>query len=207
MFSLIFLLLSNILWIFISAIVFGFAYGLAVRYGKNAGLSFKFKPDFKTIFILGFISLIGYSYFRTSSSIATAQADNFHKSFESTSPAKETPEEAREREEKYRNSTTPVAGYETTKTTTVATSFEDKFGQEPKPSPWDGSYRTVNKYLEQVAHDPDSIEIKGCTNVIRNSDKGWQVRCNYYGKNAYGGKIQNSTVFFIQHGQVTSTSM
>lgn len=85
--------------------------------------------------------------------------------------------------------------------------IDKMYGEKPEASAWDGSYRPVTKYLEKIAYDSNSIKIKECTNVIRHASKGWQVRCNYMGKNAFGAILQNSTVFFIQHGQVTSTSI
>ena len=75
------------------------------------------------------------------------------------------------------------------------------FGIAPVASGWDGSYLAVNRYLERVANDPDSIEIDGCTEVYT-TDKGWLVGCNYRGRNAFGGMIRQSNWFTIVHDTV-----
>ena len=76
-----------------------------------------------------------------------------------------------------------------------------EFGEKPVISQWDGSYFEVKKYLKQVANDPDSIEMDGCTDVYHTKN-GWLVGCNYRGKNAFGALIRNSSWFTIRHGQV-----
>ena len=76
-----------------------------------------------------------------------------------------------------------------------------KFGKPPIASGWDGSYLAVNRYLERVANDPDSIKIDGCTKVFT-TDKGWLVGCDYRGRNAFGGMIRQSNWFTIVHDTV-----
>ena len=76
-----------------------------------------------------------------------------------------------------------------------------KYGEPPTQSAWDGSYYEVERYLESVANDPDSIEIDTCTGVYRNDD-GWLVGCDYRGRNAFGGMIRKSNWFLIRHGRV-----
>lgn len=76
-----------------------------------------------------------------------------------------------------------------------------RFGEAPVASAWDGSYLAVERYLEQIANDPDSIEIAGCTEVY-NTDKGWLVGCDYRGRNAFGGIIRQSNWFTIVHDRV-----
>jgi hypothetical protein len=76
-----------------------------------------------------------------------------------------------------------------------------KFGNPPVASAWDGSYLAVNRYLDRVANDPDSIEIDECTEVYK-TDKGWLVGCNYRGRNAFGGMIRQSNWFTIVHDSV-----
>lgn len=76
-----------------------------------------------------------------------------------------------------------------------------RFGDAPVPSPWDGSYPAVKQYLKQVANDPDSIKIDGCTKVY-NTGKGWLVGCDYRGSNAFGGMVKQSNWFTIVHGNV-----
>ena len=76
-----------------------------------------------------------------------------------------------------------------------------KFGKPPVASAWDGSYSAVERYLEQVANDPDSIKISGCTEVYHSKD-GWLVGCDYRGRNAFGGIIRQSNWFTIRHNNV-----
>ena len=76
-----------------------------------------------------------------------------------------------------------------------------KFGAAPTQSAWDGSYYEVERYLERVANDPDSIDIDGCTKVYH-TESGWLVGCDYRGRNAFGGMIRQSNWFTIIHGQV-----
>lgn len=75
------------------------------------------------------------------------------------------------------------------------------FGNTPQQSPWDGSYPEVKAYLKSTAHDPDSIEFVGCTEVFKN-DAGWVIGCEYRGSNAFGAKILTANWFRIQRGQV-----
>lgn len=77
-----------------------------------------------------------------------------------------------------------------------------KFGESPVASAWDGSYRAVTRYLEQIANDPDSIDIDACTKVYH-IKTGWLVGCDYRGKNAFGATIRISNWFTIVHGRVT----
>lgn len=76
-----------------------------------------------------------------------------------------------------------------------------KFGEMPTASAWDGSYVEVKDYLKQVANDPKSIDMAGCTKVYL-TDGGWVVGCDYRGKNAFGGVVRNSNWFTIRHGRV-----
>lgn len=77
-----------------------------------------------------------------------------------------------------------------------------KFGEQPTQSSWDGSYYSVERYLERVANDPDSIKMDGCTKVYY-TENGWLVGCDYRGSNAFGGMIRQSNWFTIVHGTVT----
>ena len=76
-----------------------------------------------------------------------------------------------------------------------------RFGEAPVASSWDGSYPAVKRYLRQVANDPDSIKIAGCTKVYH-TDKGWLVGCDYRGRNAFGGLVKQSNWFTIVRGKV-----
>ncbi len=78
-------------------------------------------------------------------------------------------------------------------------------GPKPVQFLWDGSYREISDYIERLAHDPDSIEFEGCSdpNV---TDTGWNIRCIYRGKNAFGAVVRNEQWFLVKHGQVTKVS-
>ena len=78
----------------------------------------------------------------------------------------------------------------------------EKFGPRPHASAWDGSYREVERYLEGVMNDPDSLEIDGCTGVSY-TDSGWLVGCNFRGRNGFGGMVRNANWFTIRYGRVT----
>ena len=78
-----------------------------------------------------------------------------------------------------------------------------KFGEPPQLDPFSGAYRPVERYLERVANDPDSIEMEDCTKVYR-GDHGWLVSCDYRGKNAFGAVVWQSNWFTIVHGEVVS---
>ena len=75
------------------------------------------------------------------------------------------------------------------------------FGEPPTQSAWDGSYYPVERYLERVANDPESIDISGCTSVYQ-TDQGWLVGCDYRGRNGFGGMVRQSNWFTIVHGAV-----
>jgi hypothetical protein len=76
-----------------------------------------------------------------------------------------------------------------------------KFGEPPIQSSWDGSYATVERYLEKVANDPESIKIDSCTKVFH-TERGWLVGCDYRGRNGFGGMIRQSNWFTIVHDTV-----
>ncbi len=77
----------------------------------------------------------------------------------------------------------------------------DWLGKSPVKSAWDGSYRPVKNYLEIVMHDPDSLDLVGCTDVYHNK-KGWLVGCVYRGNNAFGAKFKNAHWFLIRQNAV-----
>lgn len=77
------------------------------------------------------------------------------------------------------------------------------YGEIPIRSAWDGSYREVERYLESVAHDPDSIDVENCTEPYK-AKTGWIVLCKYRGKNAFGGMILKHNWFVIRQRQVVA---
>jgi hypothetical protein len=78
-----------------------------------------------------------------------------------------------------------------------------KFGRAPVASAWDGSYSEVERYLERVARDPDSVEVDGCTEVKR-ATNGWLVGCNWRGRNGFGGMERQANWFTVRGGQVVA---
>lgn len=83
--------------------------------------------------------------------------------------------------------------------------LEDKqFGPRPVKNIGDESYLEVKLYLKQAMNDPSSLEMIGCSDVNR-SGNGWEVTCKYRGKNAFGAKVINTTLFIIKQGHVIST--
>jgi hypothetical protein len=78
-----------------------------------------------------------------------------------------------------------------------------ELGPKPEPSMWDGSYRAVNQYLQEHAHDPDSVKVDGCTSPMK-TNKGWVVRCEYRAKNAFGAVVRGNTYFAIKQNTVVS---
>lgn len=78
-----------------------------------------------------------------------------------------------------------------------------KFGRRPIVGPGFSGYNCpeIEVYLQQTAHDPDSIELENCTNVKR-TRQGWLVGCTYRGRNGFGGVVKNANWFTIRHERV-----
>lgn len=76
-----------------------------------------------------------------------------------------------------------------------------RFGPPPTKNKLDDSYFPVKTYLKNIANDPGSIEIVECTEVLH-SKNGWVVGCKYRGRNAFGAKVLQSSMFTIDHGKV-----
>lgn len=77
-----------------------------------------------------------------------------------------------------------------------------KFGNPPMEAGFmTNYYLEVLQYLQKAAHDPNSLEFEGCTDVHQ-SNQGWVVGCAYRGRNGYGGIVKNSNWFTIRHGKV-----
>ncbi|MBK7042985.1 MAG: hypothetical protein IPH50_04370 [Rhodanobacteraceae bacterium] len=80
---------------------------------------------------------------------------------------------------------------------------ESKLGPKPVQSAWDGSYSEIDRYLKRMAHDPDSIEFVGCSAPLV-TDGGWNIRCEYRGKNAFGALVRNDQWFLVRQSKVVS---
>lgn len=77
-------------------------------------------------------------------------------------------------------------------------------GPMPGISAWSGSVICVESYLRPRMHDPDSLEMAGCTKPVA-VDAYWITNCDYRGSNAFGAKVLNSGRFFIQRDEVVKT--
>lgn len=77
-----------------------------------------------------------------------------------------------------------------------------RFGNPPMEAGFMTNYYfEVKQYLQKAAHDPDSIEFEGCTDVHQ-SNQGWVVGCVYRARNGFGGIVKNSNWFTIRYGKV-----
>ena len=77
----------------------------------------------------------------------------------------------------------------------------DRFGKKPVPSAWDGTYIEVSMYLEDVAHNPDAVEITRCTEVYHH-EGGWLVACDWRGENGFGAVRRYRNWFTIRQSRV-----
>jgi len=75
--------------------------------------------------------------------------------------------------------------------------LEKRCGPKPKVSPFDGSLIAVKNYMKENAHDPDSVEVKKCTEP-RMTDACWVSACDVRAKNAFGAKVLNRMRFTIE---------
>lgn len=77
-----------------------------------------------------------------------------------------------------------------------------QYGARPEPSAWDGSYETVERFLEPRLHDPGSLEWQGCTEPELIQGEGWRVYCEYRANNAFGAKVLQAAFFTIRRDRV-----
>jgi len=77
-------------------------------------------------------------------------------------------------------------------------------GEPPENSAWDGSVRCVERYLEEISKDPDSLKFEKWGKIMYNDDDGWMVWCEYRGKNSFGGYVRNANWFIIRHNRVVA---
>lgn len=69
------------------------------------------------------------------------------------------------------------------------------------PSPGYAAY-SVRHYLLAVAHDPDSVDVKECTDEGMTDHQCWKAICTFRGRNAFGALILTRRVFYIAHNNV-----
>lgn len=73
-------------------------------------------------------------------------------------------------------------------------------GPAPKRSAWDGVYAGLKDAVKSAAHDPDSIDFVGCTDLVKKRPRPcWVTSCRYRGKNALGAKVLATEVFSKTH--------
>jgi len=78
-----------------------------------------------------------------------------------------------------------------------------EIGPKPVASIWDGSYPAVERWLERRLHDPDSLQMDGCS-VPTRARLGWRVRCEYRAKNGFGAMRREDGWFTIRHLEVVA---
>jgi hypothetical protein len=78
-----------------------------------------------------------------------------------------------------------------------------KMGQEMyRPNKITGNW-AVQRKLEQLAKDPDSLVIEGMDGPHKTKD-GWAVRCWYRAKNSFGGYVKEAKWFVFNYGIVVA---
>jgi hypothetical protein len=68
-------------------------------------------------------------------------------------------------------------------------------GEKPKNSSWDGAIIGLERFIKANAHDPESVEIDGCTEATMTEEECWVFRCKVRAKNAFGAKILQMKTF------------
>ena len=83
-----------------------------------------------------------------------------------------------------------------------------RFGPAPTLSAWDGGSRGVQRCLERVARDPESVEVENCTQPIRSDlaaaatdtdlPDGWVTVCEWSARNGFGGMNRTRSTFVLR---------
>lgn len=68
-----------------------------------------------------------------------------------------------------------------------------------------GEY-SVRAYLRRFAKDPDSIKVAGCSTPVL-TDRCWQMQCEYFGKNSFGGPTREVVTIWSRAGAVTDSDL
>jgi hypothetical protein len=79
----------------------------------------------------------------------------------------------------------------------IAEQYTALCGAQPKRSAWDGEIAEVTLTVRQVAHDPDSIDVKNCTPPLLSKKDCWVTTCDVRGKNAFGAFVLSQRTFSI----------
>lgn len=107
--------------------------------------------------------------------------------------------------------TTPVDSAATAEADSIAQAEAAelaRFGPAPTLSAWDGGSRGVQRYLERVARDPESVEVENCTQPIRSDlasaatdtdlPDGWVTVCEWAARNGFGGMNRTRNTFVLR---------
>lgn len=78
--------------------------------------------------------------------------------------------------------------------------LEAKIGKSPAGG-WDGVPFPIEKYVKNMAKDPDSVDFVGCSNQTY-SDAGWHSTCKFRAKNGFGALTLEVWNFTIRHNAV-----
>jgi len=82
--------------------------------------------------------------------------------------------------------------------------IENLYGEKPKNSAWDGTVYCIERYIESIAKDPDSLVFEKWSGPELVEKEGWIVLCQFRGKNGFGGYTRETKMFTIRHGNVMS---
>lgn len=68
-----------------------------------------------------------------------------------------------------------------------------------------GEY-SVRTYLRRFAKDPDSIKVDRCSTPVL-TERCWQMQCEYFGKNSFGGPTREVVTVWSQAGVITASDI
>jgi hypothetical protein len=71
----------------------------------------------------------------------------------------------------------------------------ERCGDKPGWS-FHGGLVIVDLYMQQTAHDPDSIQSEQCTDPVL-TDRCWRSSCLVRGRNVFGALVANQYTFYI----------
>lgn len=68
-------------------------------------------------------------------------------------------------------------------------------GEKPVCGGWDGECVGIELAMQQVAHDPDSIDVENCSEPKMTKEHCWVTSCNIRGRNMFGAMILDRKTF------------
>ena len=82
----------------------------------------------------------------------------------------------------------------------------DRCGAAPSLSAWDGELIGSEFFVQQTAHDPDSIDVERCTppSLTVDTDHCWVTTCDVLGRNGFGAMIRSRMQFEVRAGRIVS---